>query len=169
MISISHQNRWEPWYWRSKITSALQGGGPTTTQRMIISWLYLERLKILQTTQMNNQINPTGSQQRNNQTESGTSHPGFWKSQKGECKKKPRMENNIGGERNTALAKSSGFSTSQKITGSKPVPHWAVEEELSHQARDTATIRRPSLSISRLTLWPPNTKVISKPSCPIST
>ena len=52
---------------------------------------------------------------------------------------KKKTEKNIGGARNTALAKANGSTTSQKITGSGPVPHQAVEEALRNQARDIET------------------------------
>ena len=77
---ISQKNRRGPCTWRSTITYSLHRG---VLPRILRSWIYLERLKILQTTQINYQRNPTESQQRNNQPTPGTSHPGCWNTQKG--------------------------------------------------------------------------------------
>ena len=117
MTIISHHNKWGKCTWRSTKTSSIQVGGPTRTPRILRSWLYLEWIKILQMTQRNHQINPTCIQQRYIQLTSGTYHPVCWKSQKGGGGKKNNDRKNIGGARNTALAKANGPTTSQKITG----------------------------------------------------
>ena len=111
----------------------------------------------------------TGIQLRDIHPTSGTSHTGCWKIQKEDCKTKPRMEINIGGESNTSLVKSSGSATIHKIAGSGPVIHQSVEEALSHKVSETSTISCASLRTSRLDLCPPSTKVMSKPFCPSST
>ena len=49
-------------------------------------------------------------------------------------------ESNIGDVRNTTLENTIGSDTSKKITGSRPVPHQAEKEALSHQSRDIVTI-----------------------------
>ena len=45
------------------------------------------------------------------------------------------MESNIGGARNTALEKASGYTTIKKIMGIGPVPNQSLEEALIFQAR----------------------------------
>ena len=52
---------------------------------------------------------------------------------------KPMMKSNSGGVSNTELSKASRSATNQNITISGQESHQAVEESLSHQARDTAT------------------------------
>ena len=47
---------------------------------------------------------------------------------KGVLRKKQRMEGNMGGARNNAMAKSNGFDVSHKITVSGQVLHQAEEE-----------------------------------------
>ena len=86
---------------------------------------------------MINPIHPIGIKVRKSQTTPGTYHPGIWNIQTVEWEIKPSMENNIGGERKISLKNSSGSTTSQKATGSRPVYNQAEEEALSHQERDT--------------------------------
>ena len=50
-------------------------------------------------------------------------------------KKKPRIENDIGGARKTTPEKANESNTSQNITGSGIVTQQSVEEALSHQVR----------------------------------
>ena len=83
----SQQNRWSTRTWIIKMNSSLQGGGQKRTQTMLRSCLYLEWLTILHMHPGNHMINQTGSQQRDIQPTSGTSHPVFQKNQKGEWKK----------------------------------------------------------------------------------
>ena len=84
-------------------------------------------------------------------------------------RKKIRMERNIGGARNTALAKANGSTTSLNITGSGPAHHQPSEESLRHKLRDTAIIIWPLLSTSSMDLFTSRTKFISNPYCPNST
>ena len=74
-------------------------------------------------TQINYLGNPIFVQLREIQSTSGTSHTEYWNIQNGEWKIKPRMERNIGGARNTALEKSNGYATNQKIMGSVQIHH----------------------------------------------
>ena len=114
-------------------------------------------------------MNPTGSQQRDNQPTSGTSHPGYWKIQNGEWGTRTSTEKNIGGSSNTALAKASGSTTRQKITGSGPVTHQEVKESPRHQEKETETRRLTSLRTSRQDFWPSRTKLMYKNSFTSST
>ena len=95
--------------------------------------------------------------------------PGLWNIKTGGWLKKPMMVNNIGGARNTALAKVSGSTTSQNITESVSAPHQVIEESPSNQAREIsprATRRQPQLRNSRLASCTSSTKIMSKPLCP---
>ena len=82
-----------------------------------------------------NPTHTTGSQLRESQPTSRTSHPGFWKRQNVEWYIKPRTENNIGGTSNTALKRASGSDTNHKTTVSGPACHQTLEETLIHQVR----------------------------------
>ena len=54
---------------------------------------------------------PIGIPLKENQHTSGTSHPGYWKSQKVDWETNTRMENNTVGARNTAMANASWSTT----------------------------------------------------------